>query len=830
MKKLIFTLISLMCLSSAHSQVEYKNVATNAVRIQYGNTNSGIPDWIYVKNNEVDNNITVNNYVGKTVLQTPDGKSVTAFDYRIGDKATVKFSTTDDEFLYGLGQFQDGHSNLAGLSRHLTQVNTQISVPVVISSKGYGIIWNNYAKTIFNPLANKISLVKSSEKGETETVDVTSTEGGKQETRKKNIYTAEIEIAEDGKYSLLLDVGQKMARRHNLEIDGKTVIEMQNLWLPPTASAIVSLSKGKHTLKAELTENDRPIVHYGKVKNEMVFQTEGEGADFIDFTVIFGTADEIIKTYRDLTGHSPMLPKWAFGYIHCRERYHSQDEIIKTADKFISENIPLDVIVQDWQYWGNTGWNSMVFDPKNYPSPKSMTDYLHSKNIRFMLSVWSKIDKNSEVGKEMQRAGYYIPNTDWIDFFNPEAAAAYWKNFSTKLLPLGIDAWWQDATEPENDDLENRIVRNGTLSGNRVRNVYPMLVNKTVYEGLTKDQPNRRPMILTRSGFLGIQRYGSALWSGDVGNDWETLRRQITGGLGLQAAGVPWWTYDAGGFFRPRDQYNNQDYINRMLRWIELSVYLPLMRVHGYMSDTEPWMYGAQAQEIITNCINRRKQLTPYIYSNAAEVSFNGSTLMRPLVFDFPNDPKALQQKYEYMFGKSLLISPVTEPDVTQWQTYLPENEGGWYDTNHQFAHYNGGQTVTTEIDQTQIPVFAKAGSIYVEKIYGDYLAINVLYGNNAEFTLYDDDGISTDYQNSIYQYSKILFSWNNAAKTLTIESLGSKKAVNQTFEIAIMGLETHKESHIQVGGFERTKTTDIKGAGFKTIKYNGKKKTIKFK
>jgi alpha-D-xyloside xylohydrolase len=185
-----------------------------------------------------------------------------------------------------------------------------------------------------------------------------------------------------------------------------------------------------------------------------------------------------------------------------------------------------------------------------------------------MLSVWSKIDKNSVVGKEMLRNNYYIPNTDWIDFFNHDAAAAYWKNFSEKLLPTGIDAWWQDATEPENDDLEGRQVNNGKIDGNRVRNVYPVLVNKTVYEGLMKDRPNQRPMILTRSGFLGIQRYGSALWSGDVGNDWETLRRQITGGLGLQAAGVPWWTYDAGGFFRPFDQYTNQDYINRMLRWI----------------------------------------------------------------------------------------------------------------------------------------------------------------------------------------------------------------------------------------------------------------------
>ena len=173
----------------------------------------------------------------------------------------------------------------------------------------------------------------------------------------------------------------------------------------------------------------------------------------------------------------------------------------------------------------------MRFDEANYPNPKQLTDELHAMNMRLMLSVWSKIDKNSEVGKQLLREGYYIPGTDWIDFFNPAAANAYWSNFSKRLVPLGIDAWWQDATEPE-----------------MFRNVYPLLVNKTVYEGLRKDDPEKRPMILTRCGFPGIQRYGSAMWSGDVGNDWETFRRQITAGLGMQAAGIPWWTYDAGGF------------------------------------------------------------------------------------------------------------------------------------------------------------------------------------------------------------------------------------------------------------------------------------------
>ena len=216
-------------------------------------------------------------------------------------------------------------------------------------------------------------------------------------------------------------------------------------------------------------------------------------------------------------------------------------------------------------------------------------------------------------------------------------------------------------------------------------------------------------MILTRCGFPGVQRYGAALWSGDVGNDWETFRRQLTAGLGMQAAGIPWWTYDAGGFFRPFNQYSDSAYIERMLRWIETAVYLPLMRVHGYMSNTEPWNYGPEAQAIIADCLKERYRLLPYIERQAKAVSEQGSTLMRPLVFDFADDSEALQQKYEYMFGPALLVSPVTEPGVTSWRTYLPRHKGGWYDYRTG-QHYDGGQYVTTPVTKAHIPVFLRAG------------------------------------------------------------------------------------------------------------------------
>ena len=692
-------------------RMKVSKVARNAVRIQYTTDDAAkedLPDWLYVKHDEVKSQdiSTQIDAQGQTVtVKDKNGKPVfKATQHQLIDgQATLAFDSPEDEFLFGLGQFQDGYSNVRGLSRRLTQVNTQISMPMLLSSKGYGVLWNNYGMTEFNPCGKSVRLEKAKGEGKKEEVDATSTTGNKKEVRERHIFEAELNIEEAGNYALLLDVGQKMARRHNLCIDGVPVIDIQNVWLPPTASKIVMLDKGRHKLTAELTKDDQPTVYYNMVKDETVFRSPVATA--VDYTVFVGTPDEIIATYRELTGPCPEMPKWALGYIHCRERFHSSQEILETANRFKQEGMPVSMIVQDWQWWGKYGWNAMQFDETYYPDPKALTDSLHKMDIRLMLSVWSKIDKNSEVGKQMERDSYYIPGTDWIDFFNPDAAASYWKNFNERLVPTGIDAWWQDATEPENDDLAGRRVNNGRWSGEQVRNVYPLLVNKTVYEGLVN--AGKEPMILTRCGFPGIQRYGSALWSGDVGNDWDTFGRQIVAGLGVQAAGHPWWTYDAGGFFRPRDQYTNQDYIERMLRWIETSVYLPLMRVHGYMSNTEPWNYGDEAKQIIANCLKEREQLRPYIEACAERVAKEGYTLMRPLVFDFADDETALRQSCEYMFGPELLVSPVTEPGVKEWKTYLPKQKGGWTEI-HTNEHFDGGQYVTTKVSKAYIPVFRR--------------------------------------------------------------------------------------------------------------------------
>lgn len=400
-----------------------------------------------------------------------------------------RFVSPKDEYIYGTGQFQDGYLNIRGVTRRLTQVNTQISIPFILSSKGYGLLWNNYGLTDFNPADQFVELTPANASGEAVTVNTTGTSGNVRETRQTYSFTASVDVPRSGSYSLLLDVGQRMARKYYLVIDGQKIVDVNNLWLPPTTSAIVELTAGKHDIEVQGERNDKPVLYWRPVSEETVFRSPV--AQMLDYTVFAGNGDEVIASYRELTGPAPMMPLWSLGYIHCRERYNTQAELLENAREFRERKLPIDMIVQDWQYWGKYGWNAMKFDEDRYPDPGSMMKELHEMDVRLMISVWSKIDAQSEVGKQAKEKGYYIPGSDWIDFFNPDAAAFYWQNFRTGLLKYGIDAWWQDATEPENDDLQNRRINREQTPGEVYRNVYPMYVSKTIYEGLRQDDPDR---------------------------------------------------------------------------------------------------------------------------------------------------------------------------------------------------------------------------------------------------------------------------------------------------------------------------------------------------
>jgi len=647
---------------------------------------------------------------GKKLVSEAEGeRSVEATEVRGTAMAAVSqtFDQPEGEHLFGLGQFQDGYLDVSGLTRRLTQVNTQISIPVMISNKGYGLMWNNYGRTDYNPSTEVLELEQIvDEDAEGIVVNTTSTHGNIRERRFFETFKAEFDAPAEGEYALLLDVGQSMARKHWLAVDGNVLFDVNNMWLPPTSSVKAHLAAGRHTIEVRGARGDAPTVGWRLVDGTTTFSSPV--AEALDYTVFCGTADEVVASFRNLTGKAPQIPEWALGYVHCRERFNTQDDLLENARTFREKQIPVDVIVQDWQWWGSTGWNSMQFDPVLYPDPKAMIDELHGMDMKLMLSVWSKVDRSSELGKQMAENGYYIDDTaDWIDFFDEEAAGFYWKNFNEKLVSLGVDSWWLDATEPENDDLVGRVVGKDDVPGELYRNVYPLKVVNTAYNGLTTVRPDEQPLILTRSAAAGMQRYGAVTWSGDVGNDYETLRRQIVGGLGMMCAGQPWWTYDAGGFFRPFNQYDDADYQERMLRWIQTSVMLPIMRVHGYMSKTEPWRYSEETEKLFVDAINARYELLPYIKKCAKKVAEENYTLMRPLVFDFPKDEEAMRQDTEYMFGPDYLVCPVLAAGLTEMQVYLPKNPRGWKNCSDG-AVLKGGQYVNVSVDPDTIPIFVR--------------------------------------------------------------------------------------------------------------------------
>lgn len=723
-----------------------------------------------------DETLTFRDGKGRVILrEKPGGRRVEASAVQ-GEPTWLveqRFESLPDEYLCGTGQFQDGYLNVRGLTRRLTQVNTQISVPFVLSNRGYGILWNNYGLTDFNPAEERVDLTRRGKEGPEVTVDVTSTTGNRKERRSRDVFTGVFTVLETGDYSFLLDVGQKMGRVHHVAIDGKVTVNSTGVWLPPTTSFIVQLEKGTHRVEVSGDKGDSPTLFWREAGDETVFRSPVSAG--LDYTVFAGDADEVIAAYRRLTGPAPLMPLWAMGYIHSRERYHSQAELLENASEARGRDFPVDVMVQDWQYWGKHGWNAMRFDEDDYPDPAAMVRELHEMNMRLMISVWAKVDANSELGRRMRDKGYYIPGTEWVDFFNPEAAGFYWRSFSDSLLrPYGIDAWWQDATEPENDDLWGRRVNKGSTPGEVYRNAFPMFVNRTVYCGLRRDAPDKRAMILTRCGFPGMQRYGTAVWSGDVGYDWETFGRQITAGLGLMASGLPWWTYDAGGFFRPENQYEDEAYRECFLRWLQVSAFLPLMRVHGYMSQTEPWRYGKEVEDIAARYVRLRYSLLPYIYSGAAAVTFDGYTLARPLVMDFPSDRRALEEKHQFMFGRSLLVVPVVAPSAVRWRAYLPQNTSGWTDFWSGRSH-EGGQTVEVYAGKDRIPLFVRRGSIipmdfgkrYAAERTEDPLEIRIYPGADASFTWYEDDGDNYDYEKG--RYSTVEMKWDEKRRVFDI-------------------------------------------------------------
>ena len=746
---------------------------------------------------------------GRILLEeAPGGRSVRPSTDQ-GEATLIaedRFRSPAGEHLFGSGQFQDGFLDIRDLPRRLTQVNTQISIPFLFSSKGYGLLWHNYGLTDLNPTTSRLEL-KREAVGSTTTDAVTTTEGTRNVRRTAAAFVGDFEAGAAGRYAMMLDVGQAMARRYHVEIDGKVVVDFANQWLPPTTSWFLELTPGKHHARVEGGTTDQPVLSWRLSAPETVLRSPVSYG--IDYVVFAGsTGDEIIAAYRTVTGDAPLLPLWAYGFIQCRERYTSSDDILENAREFRARKLPMDVMVQDWQYWGKYGWNAMQWDEAHYPDPAALVRQLHELHARLMVSVWSRIEPTSVVGKEFAEKNWFLPGTQWVDFFNPEARALYWKEFSSRMVSLGIDAWWMDATEPENDALAGQKTFAGP--GDRVRLIYPLLVTKTVNEGQRKDAPDKRVLILTRSAFPGEQHYGAATWSGDIGNDWETLRRQIAAGLNFSVTGLPYWTTDTGGFFRPgAGQYNDAGYHERFLRWLQFSTFSPLMRVHGYQTNTEPWRYGSEVEAEARQYLEMRYRLLPYIYSQAAEITFHGSTLMRPLVMDFPRDERALAEKYEFMFGPSLLVAPVLQPGAKEWAVYAPAAPGGWFDWWTE-KKIGGGIAAPQDAPLSKIPLLVRAGSIvpwgpveqYTDENRSGQLELRVYPGADASFTLYEDEGVNYAYESGAR--ATISFKWDDRTHTL---SIGDRKGTypgmiaNREFTVHLAGTSASSDERVQYAG-----------------------------
>lgn len=741
--------------------------------------------------------------------------------------AEQSFESPKDEYLFGLGQFQDGQFNLRNVTRRLTQVNSQISLPFIYSNKGYGLLWHQYGLTDFNPADNFITLEKrESPGGNDKEIEVTTTSGTQKVSQRQALYTGKFSVPKEGIYSIFLDL-TNMDNRQYVVIDGKPCIDLTNFWLPPTADALVNLEAGEHKIQVVCKQSNIPKVSWRLAKDETTFRSPN--AKMLDYVVFYGpSADSVIASFRKLSGGVPMLPRWAYGFWQCRERYTSSNELVETVNEFRRRKIPMDVIVQDWQYWGNNGWGVPEFDTTNYPNPSGFIKKIHELNAHFCISIWSNPDKNSAMGKMFTSRNLYLPGTKWLDYFNPLTRKEYWNTLNANLFSHGVDAWWMDATEPENDALHGEITFLGL--GDFYRLTYPLFVSRAVYEGQRKTTSEKRVCILTRSAFLGQQRYGTINWSGDVDGTWDSFRRQIVAGLDYTITGMPYWTTDIGGFFRPDSQYTSEDYQELLVRWFQWGSFNPIFRIHGFHSKTEPWNYNPQVQNDMLKMLRLRYRLLPYIYSCAWQITKNGSTIMRPLVMDFRNDSTASKKHYEFMFGKNILVAPVTEPKINELNAYLPiltqglsqrkeAKHSGWYDF-WTGKKYSAGQNVDIKAPLDEIPLFVKEGSVVpmgpeiqyaTEK--SDPIEIRIYPGADGNFILYEDENNNYDYEKG--NYSTIEFTWNDETKILKIgKRHGNFPGMLKTRTFKIVVISPGNGNGVEVAG-----------KGINIIKYNGQEK-----
>ena len=560
----------------------------------------------------------------------------------------------------------------------------------------------------------------------------------------------------------------------------------------------------------------------------MSFKSAGSRADY--YFMYGKTTDGVVAQMRNLTGQAPMFPLWTLGYWQSRERYISQDELLGVVKKYRELGVPLDGIVQDWQYWStdNAYWNAINWGNPLFPDPKGMIDEVHDMNAHIIISVWPSFGPKTELYKTFKEKNMLLsmqtfPDRDSarvFDAFNPEAREIYWNAMNENIFSLGMDGWWLDATEPELVNPKESDFDHITCAGafRNVFNAFPLVTVGGISDHQRAVTSDKRVFILTRSAFAGQQRYGAVSWSGDVEANWQSLRNQIPAALNFSLCGIPYWNSDIGGFWiREHDFKNplqNDGYKELYVRWLQFAAFTPMMRSHGTNAPREIWQFGKKGEEYydaIEKFIHLRYQLLPYMYATAWDVTQNAGSFMRPLFADFADDEKTYHIDDEFLFGKSLLIAPVTETQQKTKTVYLPQGLD-YYDfwTNEIIK---GGQTTVRETTMDIIPVYVKAGTILpmAEKMQfatekkWDNLELRIYSGADGEFTLYEDENDNYNYEKGAY--STIKMTWNDQEKTLTI---GKREG-------SFSGMPETRTFHIQL----------ING-GTKKIRYNGDEITVR--
>ena len=556
----------------------------------------------------------------------------------------------------------------------------------------------------------------------------------------------------------------------------------------------------------------------------------------LDYYFLAGNMRDIVRGYRGLTGKAVMLPRWAFGYMQSQERYESAVEILDVAKHFREDGFGMDTLVLDWLSWPDGLWGQKSFDDVRFPDPSKMLRNLHELDVHFMISIWPNMTPGSPDFLEFQKAGLLFPNSNIYNAFAKEGRKLYWEQVKRGLYCHGVDAWWCDSSEPVTPEWVRNckplaaemyatfLEEAGKLMPVDKTNAYGLYHAQGIYEGQRGETEDKRVVNLTRSGYPGIQKYGTILWSGDIFASWETLKKQIVAGLQFCACGLPYWTLDIGAFFvkqGPQWYWNGEypkgledlGYQELYVRWFQYGAFLPIFRSHGTDVRREPWNFGGQGDKFYDALLaaNRlRYRLMPYIYSLAGDVWRNDSLMMRPLFYDFPEDEKAAGISGQYMFGPALMVCPVTSPMYygkdsqvlaeadRRISVYLPSGSG-WYDFYTE-EYYQGGQEIEIEVCLEHIPVFVREGSILpVEEYHGSTvekagrnIELLVYAGADGCFSLYEDAGDGYGYEKGEYCVTDITYTEKD--RRVLWESQGNVSYRSRPLFVTMIDHHTEKQ------------------------------------